>query len=173
MPIKKIMKSTLRILLALFLTYSSLARPVLGQEAVDPELAAAAEALFASIDMQKMIEESLAEALNPQMAQFRQMGLSEEGVTELQAEMLAFLNDAMKWDVLKPQFIRIYADAFTAEEMMAIAEFHSTPTGKKALTMTPKLMAEGLAVGQKTMEEREAELLQRITPIIQKHMRPQ
>ena len=87
--------------------------------------------------------------------------------------MLAFLNDAMKWDVLKPQFIRIYADAFTAEEMMAIAEFHSTPTGKKALTMTPKLMAEGMAVGQKTVEERQAELQQLITPIIQKHMRPQ
>lgn len=169
------MKSTLRILPALSLSLFLSCLPATGrsQGAVDPERAAAAEALFTSIDMQKMLEESMAEGLEPQMAQFAQMGLSPAGVTELKAEMLAFLNETMKWETLKPDFIRIYAEAFTAEEMKTMTEFYNTPVGKKAMSMTPKLMAEGMKIGQKAVEDRQTELQQRITPIIQKHMKPQ
>lgn len=167
------MKIHLRSALVLSFAIACLAAPGRAQETVDPERAAAAEALFTSFDMKKMLEESMAEGLNPQMAQFRQMGLSEAGVTELKAEMLAFLKDAMKWEDLQPEFIRIYANAFTAEEMNEMTKFYNTPVGKKAMSMTPKLMAEGMMIGQKAVEARQAELQQRITPIIQKHMRPQ
>ncbi len=167
------MKSIPRLLFALALSSSLLVLPGRGQDAVDPDRAAAAEGLFASMDMQKMLEESMAAGLDPQMAQFRQMGLSEAGVTELKTEMLSFLNDVMKWETLKPQFVRIYAEAFTAEEMKAMTEFYNTPVGKKAMALTPKLMTEGMTLGQKAVEDRQAELQQRITPIIQKHMKPQ
>jgi len=39
--------------------------------------------------------------------------------------------------------------------------------------MTPKLMSEGMMIGQKAVEERQAELQARITPIIEKHLKPQ
>jgi uncharacterized protein len=142
------------------------------QEAA-PDRAAAAKKLFASMDMANLLQASMAEGLEPQMAQFKQMGMSDPGVTELKAEMLAFLTETMKWETLEPEFVRIYATAFTAGEMQEMIDFYKTPTGKKAIAMTPKLMSEGMMIGQKAVEERQAELQARITPIIEKHLKPQ
>lgn len=138
----------------------------------DPERIAAAEAMFDSMDMETLLTDGIEQSLETQMEQFRQMGLSEEGVAELQKEMLAFMLDAMDWESLKPEFIRIYTSAFTAQEMKDITAFYATPVGKKAIALTPKLMAEGMMLGQKKVEARQTELQQRITPIIQKHMAP-
>ncbi|HRQ90001.1 MAG TPA: DUF2059 domain-containing protein [Bacteroidia bacterium] len=139
---------------------------------VDPERATAAEAMFSAMEMEKLLKESIEQGLDTQMEQFRQMGLPEEGVVELYKEMLAFMVETMDWEKLKPEFVRIYATAFTADEMKEIVAFYATPVGKKTISLTPKLMAEGMVIGQKKVEERQTELQQRITPILQKHMAP-
>ena len=139
---------------------------------IDPERATAAEAMFSAMEMEKLLKESIEQGLDTQMDQFRQMGLPEEGVAELYKEMLAFMVETMDWEKLKPEFVRIYATAFTADEMKEIVAFYATPVGKKTISLTPKLMAEGMMIGQKKVEERQAELQQRITPILQKHMAP-
>jgi len=48
------------------------------QEAA-PDRAAAAKKLFASMDMANLLQASMAEGLEPQMAQFKQMGMSDPG----------------------------------------------------------------------------------------------
>lgn len=136
----------------------------------DPERIAAAKAMLDSMDMEDFLKESIGQTLEAQMGQFRQMGLSEEGVVELHETMLSFLLETMDWKSLEPEFIRMYASAFTAQEMKDITAFYETPAGKKATALTPKLMAEGMLLGQRKVEARQAELEQRIAPIIQKHV---
>ncbi len=143
-----------------------------GPADADPERIAAAEALFDSMDMETLLQDGIEQSLETQVDQFRNMGLAEAGVAELHDEMLAFMQETMNWDSLKPEFIRIYTSAFTAQEMKDIAAFYATPAGKKAISLTPKLMTEGMLLGQRKVEARQAELQQRIAPIIQKHMAP-
>lgn len=139
----------------------------------DPEAVKAASALIDSMDMENMLTKSLETSLDAQTKQFSQMGMPAAGVAELKAEMLAFMKEVMAWEDLRPEFVRIYAESFTAAELNELTAFYQTPTGRKAASVMPDLMSKGMVLGQEKVQARAAELQQRIMPIIQRHMAPQ
>lgn len=138
--------------------------------AADAETTSAAEALIDSMDMPNLLGKSMESALDAQMGQFSQMGIPPAGVAELKTAMLSFMKEVMQWEELRPEFVRIYSESFTAAELRELTAFYRTPTGKKAITLIPDLMSKGMIVGQQRVQARAAELQQRITPIIQKHL---
>ncbi len=139
----------------------------------DPEAVKAASALIDSMDMENLLTKSLETSLDTQTKQFSQMGMSAAGVAELKTEMLAFMKEVMAWEDLRPEFVRIYAESFTAAELNELTAFYQTPTGRKAASVMPDLMSKGMVLGQEKVQARAAELQQRIMPIIQRHMAPQ
>lgn len=139
----------------------------------DPEAVKAASALIDSMDMENLLTKSLETSLDTQMKQFSQMGIPAAGVAELKSEMLAFMKEVMAWEDLRPEFVRIYAESFTAAELNELTAFYQTPTGRKAASVMPDLMSKGMILGQEKVQARAAELQQRIMPIIQRHMAPQ
>lgn len=147
--------------------------PVIAQEEAEAKQSnAAAEAtkeLLDSLNMETILEQSIEVSLDSQMDQFSQMGISEEGVKELKAEMLKFMREVMAYEGLEPDLIRIYSEAFTADELKELTAFYRTPTGQKTLELMPSLMAEGMQLGQARVQARIGELQERITPIIEKY----
>src|SRR5690606_34481683 len=57
---------------------------------------------------------------NPALAQVRDV-LSE------------FFREFMRWEELRPEYIRLYRDAFTESELRELIAFYRTPVGQKTL----------------------------------------
>jgi hypothetical protein len=70
----------------------------------------------------------------------------------------AFMQKYMSWESLKGDYARIYAEAFSEEELRQMIAFYRTPTGQKAIKMIPELMAKGAALGQSRVQENREEL---------------
>ena len=115
----------------------------------------AAEDLFAVMHMEKVMSESLDNLLemqikqNPSLAQFSDI-------------MKDFLGKYMSWNSLKDDMAKVYADAFTEQELRELATFYKTELGQKTASLTPALMAKGMAMGQQRVQEHMSELQQLI-----------
>jgi hypothetical protein len=59
---------------------------------------------------------------------------------------------------MKPELLKIYSEAFTADELREIRGFYATDTGKKTLEKMPTLMAESSQIGMMRVQENIAEL---------------
>ncbi len=72
--------------------------------------------------------------------------------------MKVFFSKYMSEESLKDQFVDIYVETFTENELNLINAFYSTPTGKKVLRETPSLMAKGAKLGEQKVLENISEL---------------
>lgn len=130
--------------LALFLAASQVS---LADTASEKE---AAE-LMQAVGMKSALEQSMEQMLdiqinnNPSLAPFRSV-------------MLTFFKKYMSYESLKPDIIRIYADAFTAQELKDIREFYGSKTGQKAIKLMPQLMRQGGEIGAKRVQAHIGEL---------------
>lgn len=111
----------------------------------------AAEELLKAMEVDKQVEAAITQMLdlqtksNPQLAPLRDT-------------MKKFLNKHMSWDSLKDDMITIYADAFSEEELNQILAFYRTPVGKKMVQKAPELMAKGMQLGVRRVQENQEEL---------------
>lgn len=69
-----------------------------------------------------------------------------------------FLEKHMSYKSLKPDMVKIYADAFTAGELQEINLFYSTATGQKAIEKIPSLMSQGAQIGAMRVQNNVVEL---------------
>jgi len=74
---------------------------------------------------------------------------SGEAATKMMDKMMDFLKEEMSWEKMKEDYIDIYADAFTVEEMKAIIAFYKTPAGQALLKKQPKIAQKTMALSQK------------------------
>lgn len=76
--------------------------------------------------------------------------------------MRQFFQKYMSYEELKPEIIKLYADAFSAEELREINAFYASPTGKKTIKLMPDLMTRGAEVGSRRIQANIQELQQMI-----------
>ncbi len=86
---------------------------------------------------------------NPQIAPFKDA-------------MKRFFTKHMSYSGLKEDFITIYVDTFTEEELDQITAFYQTPTGRKMAEKMPELSSKGMQLGAKRVQDNQAELRQMI-----------
>ena len=115
----------------------------------------AAEELLDQIDMHNLMATSIDGVLDAQLEQNPQLAPYKD-------VMRSFMQEHMGWQSLKEPFTRIYAEAFTEEELREITAFYRTETGRKAAELTPVLMSRGMELGQKIVEENTPELERRL-----------
>ena len=63
--------------------------------------------------------------------------------------MKTFFTRYMSWASLEGDFIRIYTDAFTEEELKQLTVFYKTPVGKKSIRLMPEMMKKGGEIGNR------------------------
>jgi len=76
--------------------------------------------------------------------------------------MRGFLAEYTSWEALRGEMARLYASRFTEEELREITAFHQSPVGRKAVTLMPELMAEGMGLGERRVQENTDELVRRL-----------
>jgi hypothetical protein len=150
-------------------------------------LAAACLALFATAalaappsdaDIERLLKASRAQsmlnAILPQMEemqrqQFEQITSGKDLTVEQKAEVQRIqtrtneiVRKALAWDEMRPLYIDVYKQTFSAEDVRAMAKFYESPAGKNLLDKTPALMQNLMGAIQKKiipmMEELQTEL---------------
>ncbi len=62
---------------------------------------------------------------------------------------MALIAEEMSWEKMKEDYVGVYADVFTAEEMEALLAFYKSPAGRAFVAKQPELMQRSMEVSQK------------------------
>ena len=99
-------------------------------------------------------------AMARQMASVKPPPEMEKLSSEFQEKLFALLFDAMTWEKLKPAYLKLYADAFSEEQIDDILAFYKSPGGQALVEKTPLLMRDAMAVAQERLAEAEPQMQQ-------------
>ena len=69
---------------------------------------------------------------------------------------------------MKEGMVKLYAEAFTAEEINGLNKFYSSPIGQKFLEKTPELMRLGAQIGMEEAQKSQGKLMERLQPLLGK-----
>jgi len=97
-------------------------------------------------NFKKPMEDALSSAL-------RQQGITETNrfnpdVQKFESRIFDMLGERLAWERMKPEFVRIYDETFTLEELQGIVAFYRSPTGQALLTKMPALITRSGQVSQ-------------------------
>ncbi len=112
-----------------------------------------AEEVLGLMDVQKSIESSLEFVKQMQTAQLAKAGLGGLSPAQkaAQAKVMDVLAQEMSWDKVKDDYIRMYANAFTEEELKGLVEFYKSPAGRALVEKTPELTKQSMEMSQQRM----------------------
>ncbi len=115
---------------------------------------AAAEELLLLTDPDATLNQVWGQVDGMMTQQFEQMGAPEELkplFDKYTGKMLSAIKEEMSFKTMKDDFITIYVNTYTEEELRAIGDFYKSPAGQAFLVKMPKLIQESMAITQKKM----------------------
>ncbi|WP_165903873.1 DUF2059 domain-containing protein [Hymenobacter gummosus] len=115
----------------------------------------AAEELLTVMQMEQTTNNALDQMLTAQLTQRPELKVVEP-------EMRSFLTKYMSWNSLRSDMVDLYAQRFTEKELKELKKFYGSTTGQKFVGQQSSLMAAGIEIGQRRMQEHMPELQQSI-----------
>lgn len=154
--------------IALLLVGLCMSGVCLRAEEPDAKRRALAEELLNEMDMKANMEKSFAMFKKMIPSQMKAMGQSmDKGGTSEEAKKKAdaisekastestkMMDEMMKelsWDNVKEDFITLYAETFTEEELQGLVAFYKSPAGRAFTKKQPELMQRTMMLTQKRM----------------------
>lgn len=77
----------------------------------------------------------------------------EKNLQAMQKIALDLLFEGLSWDKLKDEYIQLYADTFTEEELQGIIDFSKSPLGQKMAEKSPILMQRSMEIGRQHAQQ--------------------
>jgi hypothetical protein len=114
-----------------------------------------AEILLDTMGMETAMDQSMSQMLDVQLQQ-------NPALAPYKGVMMQFFRKHMSWNSLKPEFLKIYTEAFSATELREINAFYATDAGKKTIEKMPELIAQGGQIGVTRVQENIGELQEMI-----------
>ncbi len=105
-----------------------------------------AEKLLDMMGMQEMMDQSVSQMLDIQLQQ-------QPDLAPFKEVMIEFFNKNMSYEIIKPELIKMYSEAFTAPELKEIIAFYSTDVGQKSIKKMPALTAQGAQLGATRVQQ--------------------
>jgi len=106
-------------------------------------------------DMQKMMDQIVAQVQQMQAAQLKVLNIPEkdqEKVLQFQSKVTKKIFDAMSWDKMEPEYITLFSTLYTVEELKAIVGFYKSPAGQSMLKKQPMLMQKSMQIAQSKIQ---------------------
>jgi uncharacterized protein len=123
------------------------------------------EEFFRVSHTEQMLSQTMSMALNQtksgvlqQMAGVHSTPEETKSLNDFQDKMSAILTNALSWEKLKPIFVKVYADAFTEEELDGLVAFYKSPAGQAMIAKTPSIMTKSNELIQQQMAPAMAEI---------------
>lgn len=148
----------------------ALAIPLQAQDPQPSQTAVLAEELMALFQIDKNMDVALQQVAKMQDQMADSKDLPPEA-REKQAQMRKTINDEVKaimsWETVKPLFISIYAETFTAEELQGMITFFKTPIGQKWIEKQPQLQMATMQKMQSVMMEAQPKIQEAIKRVME------
>jgi hypothetical protein len=107
----------------------------------------------------------------PQMMKSMNLPEDEAGLaTEMMAEVEPVLRKGLSWERLEPDYVKLYAEAFTIEELDGMLAFYKSPAGKAMISKMPDVLAKSQGLSQKYMLEVMPEVQKKITEVVERRL---
>lgn len=90
-----------------------------------------------------------------------------KNIEPMMKEVSDLIRRELSFDVLAPEMSRIYADAFTIEELRAIIAFFDSPAGKTFAARMPEMQTKAMMISQ----TRAMALMPKVQEIAKKYMK--
>jgi uncharacterized protein len=76
----------------------------------------------------------------------------------IEEKISPILSQQLNWDQLKPQYVKIYADTYTEEELDAILAFYKSPAGQAWFAKSPAVGEKARQITQQAMQDAQAQV---------------
>lgn len=139
------MKLTICILIALLLSFSQVSY------AASEKSYQHAEELSVINNVKSQLDgmyEQMRQMLVSQIESAEISGSDEEHAKNIQRSTTDILFENLSWENIKDDYIELYVNTFTEEELEGIVSFSKSPLGKKLAEKTPVLMQKSMMIGQ-------------------------
>ena len=77
----------------------------------------------------------------------------EKNLLAMQRIARDLLFEGLSWDALKEEYIGLYTESFSVEELKGILEFSKSPLGQKMAEMSPILMQKSMEIGRQHAQQ--------------------
>ncbi len=91
----------------------------------------------------------------------------EKNLLAMQKIARDLLFEGLSWDKLKEEYIQLYTDSFTEEELRGIIEFSKSSLGQKMAEKSPILMQKSMEIGR----EHATQVMPQVQVAIQEYMK--
>jgi len=119
------------------------------------------------------MDKQMAGGFEAMLPMIDQMGvkfkLNNEGKEELKEIFRTWFNEDIDRSKIMSEIKKLYSQSFTDDEISKITKFYQTPVGKKFLEKSAQLMKFGAQIGMKEAESKQAKLMERVKPFLEKH----
>jgi len=139
------------------LIVAGLVLSVSGANAQEASRRAMAEELLNLMNVQESIEKSFAMVKQMIPAQMEKMKQATgqtnmpSNVSNQTDRMMDVIAQELSWDKMKEDYIALYAETFTEDEMKGIIAFYKSPAGQAFTKKQPELMKRSMELSQKLM----------------------
>jgi uncharacterized protein len=140
----------IRCLSVMVVTLIALGAPVRADE---KSHRAAALELCEVTHMERSMQESMRRMMELQIQQTPQLA-------QARPQLLKFFEKYLSWGSMKEDFIKLYQQSFSEQELREIIAFYKTPTGQKSVLQMPILLQRGAEIGSARVREHLPELME-------------
>lgn len=100
-----------------------------------------------------------------------ELGMEQGGMGELtpgvRQVLREFMEENFRYEDLEPEFIRVYAQAFTEQELRDLAAFYRTPLGQRVVETLPEITAASQRIAMERMQTLMPQLMQAVMEAMQ------
>ena len=86
-----------------------------------------------------------------QVAGGKLTGDDQKRLDEFSGKVRQLVNRTIGWQALEPEYAKLYADAYTEQQLDDLIAFYKSPTGQVMVEKTPILLKESGAIAQQKM----------------------
>ncbi len=127
----------------------------------------AATELFEAMHSEKSVQQTFDRVISQMPDLQTQMGVTEDRQAkseQIMEEVAKVIKEFMTWERMRDQFIVVYAEVFTEQELRELADFYTSPIGKKYVEKQPEMAQAAMKITGEMM----GELMPRIKEISSK-----
>ena len=116
----------------------------------------AVEEMLSVSRVDKMIEPMLDKVMTMIQQQMSQLNIPENKkpiVQKYNQKIVEVLRQEMRWENMQTEFIDLYLQVYTEQEIKELTEFYRSPLGQKMLDKMPELMQASMQISQSLLQK--------------------